>query len=107
VAPFYFEHVVKATFGLGPPDTELLKLKIPDFIRFARVLDGHLASRSNVACGRLTIADFHLASMVSYWRESQMSLEAFPNIARWLDLLKRIPAWADPWPAKTLKPERS
>jgi glutathione S-transferase len=102
VAPFYFEHVVKATFGIGPPDHESLKPKIPGLIKFAKVLDGHLAGRTHVACGRLTIADFQLASMATYWRESQMPLEAFPNIVRWIDGLMRIPAWADPWPAKAL-----
>jgi hypothetical protein len=39
-------------------------------MRFARVLDGHLEGWSYVACGRLTIADFQLASMPTYWRES-------------------------------------
>ena len=101
VAPFYFEHIVKATFGMGPPDSELLKSSVPDFVRFAKVLDGHLAGRTYVACGRLTIADFQLASMATYWRESEMPLETFPNIVRWIDGLMHISAWADPWPAKT------
>jgi glutathione S-transferase len=53
-----------------------------------------------VACSRLTIADFQLSSMATYWRESEMPLEAFPNIVRWIDGLMRIPAWAEPWPAE-------
>jgi glutathione S-transferase len=100
VAPFYFEHVVKSTFGLGPPDHELLKSSVPNLLKFAGVLDGHLAGRTYAACGRLTIADFQLASMANYWRESEMPFESHPNIVRWLDGLKRIPAWAHPWPAK-------
>jgi len=100
VGPFYFEHIVKATFGIGSPDVEGLKSGVPDVLKFARVLDGHLAGRSHVACGRLTIADFQLASMARYWRESQMPLSGFTNIVRWLDGLMQIPAWADPWPAK-------
>ena len=104
VSSFYFEHVVKATFALGPPDTESLKPKVAGLVRFAKVLDGYLAGRTYVACGRLTIADFQLASMATYWRESEMKLEAFPNIVRWLDGLMRVPAWADPWPAKALAP---
>ncbi|TXL72468.1 glutathione S-transferase family protein [Vineibacter terrae] len=98
VAPFYFEHVVKATFGMGPPDTAGLAPKAANLQRFAAVLDGHLQDRSWAACGRLTIADFQLASMAAHWREAQMPLAAFPNIVRWLDGLMRIPAWADPWP---------
>jgi glutathione S-transferase len=37
--------------------------------------------------------------MASYWREGEMPLESFRNIARWLDDLMRLPAWAAPWPA--------
>lgn len=99
VAPFYFEHVVKATFGMGPPDIESLKSKTPPLMRFGKVLDDHLAGRSYATCGRLTIADFQLASMAMYWRESQMPLETFRNVVRWIDGLMNIPAWADPWPA--------
>jgi glutathione S-transferase len=104
VSAFYFQHVIKATFGMGPPDNASLTPAVPDLVKYAKVLDGHLAGRTYVACGRLTIADFQLASMATYWRESEMPLQAFPNIVRWLDGLLRIPAWADPWPAKALAP---
>jgi glutathione S-transferase len=100
VAPFYFEHIVKATFAMGEPDRAQLKTKVVDFVKFAAVLDGHLEGRRYAACGRLTIADFQLASMATYWRESEMPMQAFPGIVRWIDELMRIPAWADPWPAE-------
>jgi glutathione S-transferase len=98
VGPFYFEHVVKTTFGIGPPDTEALESKVADLVRFAGVLDSHLAGRAHVACGRLTVADFQLASMATYWRESHMPLEGSANIVRWIDGLMRLPAWSNPWP---------
>jgi len=100
VGPFYFEHVVKTTFNLGPPDRELLKSSAPNLLKFAGVLDAHLGGRTYVACGRLTIADFQLASMANYWRESEMPFETHHNIVRWLDGLRRIPAWAHPWPVE-------
>src|SRR5271170_5539155 len=65
VAYFYFEHVVKATFGMGPPNRDLLQPRAPHLAKFAKVLDGHLAGRTYVACSRLTIADFQLASMAT------------------------------------------
>lgn len=99
VGQFYFEHVVKTMFNLGTPDQALLATKVKEFVKFAKVLNGHLASNAYVACGRLTIADFQLASMAAYWKESEMPLTEFPNIVRWLDNLAQIPAWADPWPA--------
>jgi glutathione S-transferase len=100
VGPFYFEHVVKSTFGLGPPDRALLKAGVPNFLRFAVVLDAHLSGLNYAACGRLTIADFQLASMATYWRESEMPMEAYPNIVKWIEGLNRIPAWANPWPVE-------
>lgn len=100
VGSFYFEHIVKSTFSLGAPDRDALAPKVPGLVRWARVLDQHLAGRAFAACGRLTIADFQLASMAHYWRESEMPLDDYPNIVRWLDGLNRLPAWADPWPAK-------
>ncbi|SFN13118.1 glutathione S-transferase family protein [Dokdonella immobilis] len=100
VAPFYFEYIVKTTFALGPPDLAALEDKVAGLRRCARVLDAHLEDREHVCCGRLTIADFQLASMARYWRELAMPLVPFPNIVRWLDTLERLPAWADPWPAE-------
>ena len=100
VGPFYFEHIVKKTFGLGAPDSAALKDKIPNLVKFSKVLDAHLAGRDHPACDRLTIADFQLAGMAHYWREAEMPFADFPNIARWLDGLDRLPAWHDPWPHK-------
>lgn len=98
VAPFYFEHVVKSTFNIGAPDQALLEASVKDFKRYAKVLNGHLAERTYVACGRLTIADFQLGSMARYWKESEMPINDFPHIVRWLDGLSALPAWEQPWP---------
>ena len=84
VAPFYFEHIVKAEFGLGLPSAAELEPAVADLLRYAKVLDGHLDGRSYAACDRLTIADFQLASMAAYWRDAAMPLDGFPHIVRWL-----------------------
>lgn len=99
VGPFYFEHVIKPRFHLGEPDRSEPTAALPRLHKLAAVLDAHLASRESVACDRLTIADFQLASMACEWRRSEMPFEGYPNIVRWLDRLMEIPAWADPWPA--------
>jgi glutathione S-transferase len=99
VGPFYYEHVIKPAFGFGVPDRVALKSQVPELMKQAAVLDGQLEGREHIACGRLTIADFQLASMACDWRASEMPLDGFPNIVRWLDGLAAIPAWADPWPA--------
>jgi glutathione S-transferase len=103
VGPFYFEHVVKKTFAIGPPDRESLNSKVPELVRYAAVLNGHLAGRTYAACDRLTIADFQLASMATDWRESEMPFGTLPHVVRWLETLDRIPAWSDPWPESARK----
>jgi glutathione S-transferase len=100
VGPFYFEHVIKPRFHLGVPDRAQLTAALPALHTVAAVLEAHLASRDYVACDRLTIADFQLASMACEWRHAEMPFDDYPNIARWLDRLMEIPAWAEPWPAK-------
>lgn len=102
VSPFYFEYIVKSTFGIGEPNPDALRNKIADVERCAAILDRHLAGRSFVACDRLTIADFQLASMATYWRESYMPLGNFSHLTAWIDRLMCIPAWADPWPSPSV-----
>lgn len=97
----YFEHIIKAQFDLGEPEQAPMQARLPDLAKYAAVLDGHLADRDFVACGRLTIADFQMASMAAYWRPARMPLEPYPNVVRWLDGLMRIPAWAEPWPRRS------
>jgi len=104
VGPFYFEHVVKKTFDIGPPDLLQIQAAVPELKSLASILDGWLEGREFVACGRLTIADFQLAAMACEWRAADMPLDDFPNIVRWLAALDRLPAWADPWPDR--QPER-
>jgi glutathione S-transferase len=98
VAPWYFERIVKPTFGIGEPDESAL-VNAPEALhRYAPALEAQLGRQRFVALPRLTIADFHAASMARYWKETGMPLADYPNIQRWLDDLLRIPAWADPWP---------
>lgn len=98
VGPFYLEHIVKRTFNMGPPDAAVIEAAIRPLSKYAKVLDAHLEGRDFVACDRLTIADFQLASMATYWQEMECPLGDFPNIARWLEGLNTLPAWKNPWP---------
>ena len=69
------------------------------FVAVARFTD---PLEAHIACGRLTIADFQLASMACEWREAGMPFGDYPHIVRWLDRLQAIPAWAQPWPSQAM-----
>ncbi len=98
----YFEHYIKPLASLGDPDSAAVDEAVGFFRRFAQVLDDHLSRVSNVACNRLTIADFGVACVMTVARESeltQLPVGEFANVTRWLDDMAALPAWREPWPA--------
>lgn len=98
IGTYYFEHIIKPAYDLGEVDVAALDAERKNLNRLAAILDAHLADRDHVCCGRLTIADFQLASMACYHYADGDELSGYPNIVRWLQRLERIPAWSDPWP---------
>ena len=73
------------------------------------IADRHLSARSFVIGERPTIADFSMAGYLFYpAEESGYVLErSHPNIARWLERVRSIPGWADPYeilPGTRIKP---
>ena len=63
------------------------------------VVDKHLASRTFVVGSAPTIADFSLSGYLFYpLEESGYDYQArFPAIAAWVERLKRVSGWADPY----------
>ena len=57
------------------------------------VLDGHLASREWLECGRPTIADCACAPYAALSGEGGVPLDAFPNAAAWVERLKALPGF--------------
>lgn len=98
IGTYYFERIIKPAFGLGDVDVAALDAERKNLRRLAAILDTQLTDRDFVCCGRLTIADFQLASMAAYHYADGDELSSYPNLVRWLEGLDRIPAWADPWP---------
>ncbi|HVS22926.1 MAG TPA: glutathione S-transferase [Gammaproteobacteria bacterium] len=63
------------------------------------VVDKHLSSRSFLVGSAPTIADFSLSGYLFYpLEESGYDYRArFPGIAAWVERLKSVPGWADPY----------
>jgi len=95
----YFERVIKSRFGLGGPDAGKVEEATGFFHQLAQVLDGHLRGREYLLGDRLTLADFFVARMLPYARESEMPLDDYGEVARWHGQLMALPAWRDPFPS--------
>ncbi|HXE71330.1 MAG TPA: glutathione S-transferase family protein [Candidatus Nitrosotenuis sp.] len=61
--------------------------------RFAPVLDRHLEGRRWVLGEQLSLADFSLASTLVHRALAGISLEAYPNIAAWVQRVEELPAY--------------
>jgi len=95
----FFQHVIKANFGMGPPDDAAVKEALGFFRHFAAVLNTHLESRSYLVGDALTIADFAVASILPVAEPAKIPVSEFPAIERWHARLEELPAWQEPFPA--------
>jgi glutathione S-transferase len=78
-----FQRLVKPMTGQGQPDPKIIEEGIAEYTRFAGVLDGSLGQKEYVA-GRLSIADFILASMFSIAATAGLEAAPFPKVNAWL-----------------------
>lgn len=90
----YFEKVIKPKFDLGPLDEE----GIAEALEFARqqlgILNNHLDGTDWLANDRLSIADIFAYAYVEQYRDIDLSLDEFPNVAAWVGRLDARPGIA-------------
>lgn len=102
-ASLYFEHIIRARFGLGEADPAVIEEATGNFRRFAAVLDQHLDGRRWLLGEQLSIADFALAVTLPYAKASQIPLPDFANVSAWHDRLMELDAWRNPFPMQQAK----
>jgi glutathione S-transferase len=78
-----FQRVVKPLTGQGQPDAKIVEEGAADYAKFADVLDKSLGTKEYVA-GRLSIADFILASVFSIGATAGLETAPFPRVNAWL-----------------------
>jgi glutathione S-transferase len=78
-----FERIVKKLAGWGPPDEAVIAKGTEEFAAYAKVLDASLAGREFL-CGRLTIADFSVATYAANTESCGLDLGPYPNARKWL-----------------------
>lgn len=94
----WFQNFLKGIIGAGEPDQAEIEDAMGFFRQFAAVLNDHLKGRDFIACNRLTIADFGVATFMPRWQEAKLPLEDYPEICRWRDRMATLEAWREPWP---------
>jgi glutathione S-transferase len=58
-----------------------------------RTLEAALATQSFLAGSKLTLADFSVAGMTTYFKTARFPFEEYPAISRWFARLEELDAW--------------
>jgi glutathione S-transferase len=93
----YFEHIIKARFGIGPPDAAEVARATEGFKRFAGVLESHLRGRRCLVAETLSVADFAVANTLPYAQQARLPLDGFPEIRRWHAQMEQLAGWLEPF----------
>lgn len=94
----YFEHIIKARFGIGEPDPAEVERATKEWRRYAAVLEQHLHDRRWLTGEAITVADFAVAVTLPYAERARIPLHDFPAITRWHECLNELDAWREPFP---------
>lgn len=87
-----FERLLKPMFGMGDPDESAIAPQLKELEQLLPILDAALAGKEWIA-GELTVADFALASVLPYRKQTNLSLEPYPNVSAWIGRMEARPSW--------------
>lgn len=87
-----YERQIKA-FMQQAPDEAALKSAEQRFHRHAKALEAQLEGQQYVLGEKLSLADFEIASSLSFAEAAQMPLEDYAQIRAWRERMTEIPAW--------------
>lgn len=91
--PIQFERFVKKVLQLGAPDEQVVEKATAVFHREAAILNDHLEAHKYLVDNALTLADFSVASDLTYSKMAQFPLKNYPNIQTWYARIAELPAW--------------
>ncbi|AKG21084.1 glutathione S-transferase family protein [Calothrix sp. 336/3] len=91
--PLQYENFVKPLLQLGEPDLQVVQSATERFHAEAIALNQHLAERKFLVNDTLTLADFSVASDLTYAVPGRFPLEDYPHIRTWYSRIEQLPAW--------------
>lgn len=89
-----FERLVKPFLKLGAGDEKLIAAAESDLARYLPILDKQLEGKDHIA-GDLSIADFAVAPWFESASSVGVTIDQYPNIARWYASLQSRAYWQD------------
>ncbi|MBE9140181.1 glutathione S-transferase family protein [Nodosilinea sp. LEGE 07088] len=90
--PLQYENFVKPMLG-GEPDPQVVKKAAERFHAEAAVLNNYLAEHDFLVGNALTLADFSVASDLTYAEPARFPLADYPHIQAWYRRIEGLPAW--------------
>ncbi len=94
-----FERVQKKAFGRGESDEAAIAGQLKTVADLLPILDAGLAGKDWIA-GNLSLADFALGTTLTLRVSAKLGVEAYPNVASWIERLEARPGWQKaitPW----------
>lgn len=91
--PLQYENFVKPLLELGDPDPQAVQQATELFHKEAIALNTYLAEREFLVNNTLTLADFSVASDLTYALPGQFPLDDYPHIRAWYARIEQLPAW--------------
>lgn len=91
--PLQYENFLKQLLQLGDPDPQVVQRATEIFHKEATVLNTHLAEREFLVNNTLTLADFSVASDLTYAVPGRFPLDDYPHIRSWYARIEELPAW--------------
>lgn len=91
--PLQYENFVKPLLQLGDPDPQVVQQATEIFHQEAIALNTHLAERQFLVNDTLTLADFSVASDLTYAVPGRFPLDDYLYIRTWYAQIEQLPAW--------------
>jgi glutathione S-transferase len=79
--------------GSGAPDPVEIARGVALLMAAADVLDAHLVGKQWIAQGRLTLADFAIASPLMHTATAQLPVTGYANLQAWFARVQALDAW--------------
>lgn len=88
-----FENFIKPLLQLGEPDLQVVQQATERFHQEAAMLNSHLTKHEFLVNDALTLADFSVASALTYAVPARFPLENYPHIRAWYARIEQLSAW--------------